>query len=292
MPEMLQAGYMQPKEYQDEILKVLSQNTGEDKIFKTWQNKSNKAGDYWWFINPSEIINFPDRPLQDRLEETILSILRRKVSVKLDDILGELFRTYPNGLTPDPKGIKKVLEKFAYRSAGNWKIKDVTIKNSTQHSEVIRQIVNIGKKANFSVYVGKREQPEVTENGTLLRDLASIPTLESVKFRYDPRQLERIEMIDVIWLSQQNGIECIFEVENSTGFTSAIIRGSNIEKRTPKFMVIPENREKELQSIQDPLFLTSFRENNWRYATYENIIRLMGYSKPSISEVERVSKSL
>jgi 16S rRNA G966 N2-methylase RsmD len=293
VPEMLQAGYMQRKEYQNEILKVLSQNAGEGQIFKTWQNKDSKAGDYWWFANPSEIVNFPDRPLQDRLEETVLSLLRRKVSVRFDDILGELFRTYPNGLTPDPKGIEKVLEKFAYRSAGNWKIKDVAVKNSTQHCEVIRQIVNIGKRAGLVVYVGKREQPDVTEDGTLLRDIASLQTLERVQSLYDPRQLERIEMVDVVWLSQQDTrIKCIFEVENSTGFTSAIVRGSNIERHTPKFMVIPESRERELQSIRDPLFLNSFYENNWRYTMYENIGRLASYSDPSINEVQRVSKSL
>ena len=244
-------------------------------------------------MKPSEIINFPDRPLQDRLEETVLSILRRKVSVKFDDILGELFRTYPNGLTPDPKGIKSVLEKYAYRSAGNWKIRDVTIKNSTQHSEVIRQIISIGKRVGFLVYVGKREQPETIEAGTPLRDIASLQTLEVVQSLYDPRQLERIEMIDVVWLSKQDSrIKCIFEVENSTGFTSAIVRGSNLEKDTPKFMVIPESREKELQSIRDPLFLNSFRDNNWRHIIYENIGRLTGYSNPSIDEVVRISKSL
>jgi len=293
IPEMLQAGYTQPKEYRDEILHVLSRDSGEGKIFKTWENKQNKAGDYWWFMNPSEIINFPDRPIQDRIEETVLSILRRKVSVKFDDILGELFRTYPNGLTPDPRGIKNVLEKYAYRSGGNWKIKDVTIKNSTQHSEIIRQITKIGKRAGFTVYVGKREQPETCEDGSLLRDIADLQTLESVQHLYDLRQLERIEMIDVVWLSQQNiSIECIFEVENSTGFTSAIIRGSNIEKNIPKFMIIPEIREKELQLVCDPLFVTSFRENNWHYITYENVVRLGGYSSPSIDEVTRISEKI
>lgn len=293
VPEMLQAGYLQPKEYQEEIHKVLTQNAGEGKIFKISQNNLSKAGDYWWFMNPTEFINFPDRPLQDRLEETILSILRRKVSVKFDDILAELFRSYPNGLTPDPKGIKYVLEKYAYRSAGNWKIRDVTIKNSTQHTEVIRQIINIGKRAGFVVYVGKREQPETTEDGTLLRNMADLRSLEAIQQLYEPRQIERIEMIDVVWLSQDDSrIKCIFEVENSTGFTSAIVRGSNIERDTPKFMVIPENREKELLDIKDPLFETSFRENHWRHITYENIRRLSGYSSPSIDEILRVSKCI
>lgn len=293
MPEMLQAGYMQPQEYKDEILKVLSEDTGEDKIFRTWKNQDNKAGDYWWFTNPSEIINFPDRPLQDRLEETVVSILRRKVSVKLDDVLSELFRNYPNGLTPDPKGIKDVLEKFAYRSSGNWKIKDVIIKNSTQHSEIIRQILTIGKRIGYVTYVGKREQPEVCEDGTLLRDNADLRSLKRFKFLYHPSQIERIEMIDVVWVSEsQDNIECVFEVENSTGFTSAIVRGSNIEKDKAKFMIIPVNREKELQSINDPLFLDSFHENNWHYITYEDIGRFTSYSTPSLDELRTLSKSL
>jgi hypothetical protein len=290
---MLQAGYMQPREYQDEILNVLTSNSGDGQLFSTWKNDLNKAGDYWWFQNPAQIINFPDRPLGDRVEETVLSILRRKVSVKLDDILGELFRTYPNGLTPDPKGIVSVLEKYAFRSAGNWKIKDLAIKSSTAHTEVIRQLVVIGIKAGFQVYVGKREQPEATKDGQLLRDIANCRDLSGLGAQFDPRQIDRIEMIDVVWLTTvDSSIACIFEVENSTGFTSAIVRGSNVDKRIEKFMIVPNSRESELKNITDPLFVHSFNDNNWRYSTYEDLNRLVGYSKPSILEVKNISKSL
>ncbi len=293
LPEMLQAGYMQPNEYKDEILQVLLENTGEGKLFKTWKNNDNKAGNYWWFMKPADIINFPDRPLQNRLEETVVSILRRKVSVKLDDILGELFRTYPNGLTPDPKGIKNVLEKNAYPSAGSWKIKENAIQNSTQHTEKIRELIIIGQKADFLTYVGKREQPEITKDNVKLRDISDLKTLESLSPDYDYRQITRVEMIDTIWLSSQtNQIQCVFEVENTTEFTSAIIRGSNIEKDIPKFMVIPNEREKELQKFKDPLFVASFRENNWKYITYTSISRLAGFSQPTLEELLRISKEL
>jgi hypothetical protein len=293
LPEMVQAGYMQPSEYKEEILKVLLENTGEGKLFKTWKNKDNKAGDYWWFMKPTDVINFPDRPLQNRLEETVISILRRKVSVKFDDILGELFRTYPNGLTPDPKGIKNVLEKNAYPSSGNWKLKENAIKNSTQHTEKIRELIIIGQKANFLTYVGKREQPEITKDNLKLRDISDLRTLEPLAPDYDYRQITRVEMIDALWLSPQtNQIQCIFEVENTTEFTSAIIRGSNIEKDVPKFMVIPNDREKELQRFKDPLFVASFRENNWKYITYSSISRLAGFSQPTLEELLRISKEL
>ena len=153
--------------------------------------------------------------------------------------------------------------------------------------------MNIGKKASYITYVGKREQPETCEDGTLLRDVANLQSLKRFRFLYHPRKIERIEMIDVVWLSEsQDNIECVFEVENSTGFTSAIVRGSNIEKDKPKFMIIPVSREKELKSVTDPLFLSSFHENNWRYIIYENITRLMAHSSPSLDELKKISKTL
>ena len=291
LPEMLQAGYTQPEEYQDEIHSVLLQHTGEGKDFLTWKNTENKAGDIWWFVSPSTYINYPDRPLRDRVEETVISILRRKISVKFDDVLGELFKSYPNGLTPDPRSIKNVLEKYAYAAGGRWKIKDVTIKNSTQHTEILRQLAVIGKKANVSTYIGRREQPELCEDGTPLSKIADLITLDNSQNIYDPRQLERIEMIDVLWLTQ-NDIECVFEVENSTNFASAIIRGSNVHENVPKFMIIPLAREQEIKNITDPLFLSSFRDNNWRYITYDEINRLYSYSTPSLNEVIRISREL
>ena len=46
-------------------------------------------------------------------------------------------------------------------------------------------------------------------------------------------------MIDCIWLNiNNNNIDCIFEVENSTDFTSAIQRGSNLSSEVSKFMII------------------------------------------------------
>jgi 16S rRNA G966 N2-methylase RsmD len=291
MPEMLQAGYMQPQEYKDEIHRVLSEHIGERGIFTIAKNTENKAGDYWWFSEPKQFISYPDRPLRDRVEESVISILRRKVSVKFDDVLGELFRTYPNGLTPDPRSIKSVIQKYATASAGKWKIKDSTVQLATQHTEIIHQILLIGKRSGASIFVGKREQPEITSTGVPLRRLADNIDLASLRLSYDAQRIERLEMIDCLWLSKGE-ITCVFEVENSTGFTSAIVRASNLDNTVPKFMVIPNGRELELLSITDPLFVQSFGDNNWRYLTYETLNRLSGLSTPSINEVWNISKKL
>lgn len=293
VPEMLQAGYMQPNEYKNEVRDVLATNAGPGRIFKTWTNSDTKAGDFWWFNEPNEHISFPDRPLKSRLEETVLSILRRKVSVKLDDIIGELFRSYPNGLTPDPKGIKSVLERYAYQSSGKWKISEAVLKESTKHTEVIRQIISIGRKSGVRTYVGKREQPEVTESGTRLRELADLTDLGTLSGKYDGAQISRAEMIDAVWLSASSfDIDAVFEVENSTDFTSAIVRGSNIEKSVPKYMIVPDQRIKEFERFKDPLFIESFKENNWKYLNYTEVERLSRADRPSISDLDSIAKTL
>lgn len=266
----------------------------DQKIFVVTKNQDNNAGDYWWFVNPSEHIKYPNRPLNDRLEETVLSILRRKIAVKFDDVLGELFQTYPNGLLPHQKSVKSVLEKYAYQSAGKWKLKDEVLQSINQHNEIIRKLSVIGKAVTDNlVYVGKREQPELTVEMKRLSDYADLTSLNYLEKAYNPERISRLEMIDLLWLSKsQPLISCVFEVENTTGFTSAIQRGSNAEATIPKIMIIPNDREVELKKIQDPLFLSAFVTNGWHYITYDDVERLYRFSQPSLQSLLTYAKNL
>ena len=100
-----------------------------------------------------------------------------------------------------------------------------------------------------------------------MRDIADIDDLSFLLNQYDHMKLERISMIDCIFV-QNNSIDVVFEVENSTNFSSAIIRASNIQNSIPKLMVIPDSREAELLSFSDPLFKEAFKAGNWKYITY------------------------
>ena len=292
VPELLQAGYMQPKEYQSELIRVLEDNEGTEKIFKRIENPTSKVGDFWWFNDPQKYITYPDLPLNERVEQTIISILRRKISVTIDDVLGELFHSFPNGLTPDPRNIKSVLTKFAYKSAGRWKILPTTVSKITEHTNILVKLSKIGVKTNCGIFIGKREQSELTSDGEKLNSFATITNLKIISKDFPKPKINRIEMIDQIWLSKKNKIKCIFEVENSTGFTSAIQRASNIEKKIYKFMVIPDAREEELKNITDPLFIETFRSYNWKYIRYTEINRLLEFSKPTINDLLEQNKNI
>jgi DNA modification methylase len=267
LAEISSAGF-NIEDFDNNIEQILSAHVGS--IFELKENNS-KAGKYWWFKNPADYIKYPDKKLTDRVEETVASLLRRKVSVTLDEVLGEIFVKYPNGLTPDIKSVDQILKKFANKSGGKWVYKGgETEKDFTDHTEMLYFLLEIGKKMGFEVYIGKREQPE-NYNGKKLLEYADITKLDKLNFDQDKKA--RIEMIDMVWIKNDK-VEFAIEVENSTNFTSGIQRASNLDIEISKLMVLPNKRKAEFLGIKDPLFVESFKKYNWGYLFYDDIIKL------------------
>ena len=251
-------------------------------------NTFNKAGNLWWLINPSEHINYPDIHLSQRVEQSIVNLLRRKISISLDDVIADIFQKYPNGLTPDIKSIPSILEKYATKSGGKWLYNSLEVENEfTNHTEIIYKLIKIGAKINYKSFVGKREQHEKI-NGQRLSDFSDFDSLEKLVENSISRK--RIEMIDLIWILNEK-IQIIIEVENSTNFTSGIQRGSNLPNNVRKLMIIPDKREKELNRISDPLFKESFEKHNWKYLLYSDVDKI-SRSKASIDTVNLFIKDL
>lgn len=273
-------------DFDENVKQILNKNIG--KIFELTENDSNKAGKNWWFINPSEHIKYPDRQLTERVEESIISLLRRKTSVSLDDALAVIYKKYPNGLTPDVKSITSVLQKYATKSGGKWLYNALEVEQEfTKHTEIIYKLIGIGKKLKYKSFVGKREQPEPIKNKRLSDFSDYIQLKDTIK---DGIARKRIEMIDLIWLKEDK-IKIIIEVENSTNFTSGIQRGSNLPNDVIKIMIIPDHRENELNRISDPLFKESFKSHNWKYILYSDVDKIL-QSKASMETINLFAKDL
>lgn len=241
-----------------------------DDIFVITDAKS-QAGKNWWFKNPNEYIQYPDKKLTDRVEDTIISLLRQKVSVSFDEVLGKIFVKYPNGLTPDIKSIDQILKKYANKSGGKWVYKGgETEKDFTQHTEMLYFLSEIGKKMGYKVYIGKREQPE-NYNGKKLVDFVDLKKLEDLGLEKEKK--DRIEMIDMVWVKNKK-IDYVVEVENSTNFTSGIQRASNLDIGIKKIMLLPNKRKNEFLGIKDPLFIDSFKKYNWSYMFYDDVLKI------------------
>ena len=263
------------EDYDHNIENILKKHIGD--IFTIESNLANKSGSFWWFIEPKKYINYPDRPLTERVEYSVLQILRRKHTVSLDDVLAEIFVKYPNGLTPDVKNLDFYLNKFATKSNNKWIYNKNKIEEEiSNHTKILYYLSKIAKRQKNEVFIGKREQWEKYNNKTL-KDFCDI---DDVSFLDENKNLtDRLNMIDMIWF--KNGkIEIVFEVENSTNLISAISRGSNLKDNELKIMVLPDNREKELLKT-DPIFKEEFKNNNWKYILYSSVEKLFK-SKQSI----------
>ena len=273
--------------FDKEIQDILSKNIGD--IFILRKNNTNKAGDYWWFKNPAKHIEYPDRELGDRVEDTISKLLRRKISIKFDDVLAEIFLKYQNGLTPDVREIQIILEKYANKEGGWWVWKGALVEEDfTKHTEILYLLSEIGKKINKEIYIGKREQPEKYKEKKL-SDVVDITDLKS--FKFDKEARDRIEMIDMLWINNQD-VEYALEVENSTSFTSGIQRASNLGEDIKKIMVLPDKRKKEFLNIKDPLFIEAFKKYNWRYMFYSDLLKLSDYKKITPTEIDKFLNEL
>lgn len=283
--EISKAGF-DLQDFDKNIEKILSQHVGT--IFKITNNSADKSGNFWWFTEPDKYIKYPDRSLADRVEESVIALLRRKISVSLDDVLAEIFIKYPNGLTPTKKSVTSILAKYAHRSNDKWVYRGGEIEKSfTQHTHIIYLLSIVGKKIGSKVFIGKREQPEPYKGGRLgdHADYLKLPKL------FNNDIVSRLEMIDMLWLNDNN-VACALEVENSTNFTSGIQRASNLGSDVPKIMVVPDSRVTELNGVNDKLFVDSFKKYNWKYITYTDVERLSSLRVISYEDVKGVSKDI
>ena len=90
---------------------------------------------------------------------------------------------------------------------------------------MIYHLAELGKKAGFKVWIGSQEQKFRVKDKPLSEMCDRIPVFRRVP--QDSVSLDRIRQIDVLWL-EDGRIRYEFEVENTTGISEAIIRGSNI----------------------------------------------------------------
>ena len=122
-----------------------------------------------------------------------------------------------------------------------------------------------------------------------MKDIVDYTDLQVLNKEYDELRLERISWVDCLYIDNDKRIAALFEVENSTNFTSALIRASNVEKAIPKWMIIPDDRESELLSCSDPGFREIFTSENWSYLTYTEVIRLSSMRNCSLNDLVQMS---
>jgi len=250
----------------EDIVNILKDNVGKE--FVLIESKGGKLGPKWWLKNPEDML-FKQVPLSDRVEKVVIDMLRGNIKVTFDEILQKLFITFPNGLTPDTKGVIEVLKEYATTTGdGRWRYKPEVNYRDSEHSEMIYYLSEIGKKSGYKVWIGSKEQGDTFRNEKLSK-YCTEPNLGLSGFSGD--ELRRIAMIDVLWY-EDFSIKFVFEVENSTSITSAIERASHIPEgyEVKRFIVIPEERQKILErKMNEPMFQEGYNKYKWQTIHYD-----------------------
>ena len=229
-------------------------------------------GKLWWFKDTSIVPHLNEIPLTERVEQTVYRKLNQMGRVSFTQVWDAVSSEFPNSLTSDSTSILDALKIYARPvSAGYWMLKPEIRQRVNQHSELIVILALIGGSQGYDIWIGKREQPE-KDNGLVAKGktLREYMTIKELKVSNAGNQ-EVIEQIDLIWI-EGGKIKALFEVESTTGMTSALMRGSNVDQTVDKFMVIPEEREPQFRNkMTSPLFKEHFENENWKLIYFDKL---------------------
>jgi 16S rRNA G966 N2-methylase RsmD len=244
-----------------------------DNEFVLLPVKVGKAeGKLWWFRDTSIVPRLNEIPLTERVEQTVYRKLRQMGRVTFTEMWDAVSTEFPNSLTSDSTSIKDALNIYARPiSGGYWLLKPEIQQRVNQHSEIIAILALVGEKMGYDIWIGKREQREkdsgVVAKGKTLNEYMSVKQLKVV----NASNQTVIENIDLVWIKGKE-IRAVFEVESTTTMTSALMRGSNIDKKVDKFMVLPEEREGQLRrKLTSPLFKDHFENENWQLIYFDTL---------------------
>lgn len=244
-----------------------------DKEFMLLPAKLGGAeGKLWWFKDTFIVPRLSEIPLTERVEQTVYRKLYQRGRVTFTEMWDAVSTEFPNSLTSDSTSIKDALNIFARKvSGGYWLLKPEIQQRVNQHSEILAILALIGKKRGHNIWIGKREQRErgsgLVATGKTFKEYM---TLKQLKVDNASNQ-SVIENIDLIWIKGKE-IKAIFEIESTTTMTSALMRGSNVDERVDKFMVLPEEREGQLRNkLTSPLFKDHFENENWQLIYFDTL---------------------
>jgi 16S rRNA G966 N2-methylase RsmD len=242
---------------------LFSAPEGIEEILKrhldgTFTLKDNK----WWFTDPSKIPFIERVPLNERVEQTVINLLNREPTVSYDRIIEEIFTRFPNALTPEIKSVRETLEEYGKKTSDKkWMLKPAVKRRMKQHDVIVELVSKIGEALGFAVIA---DLPE--------RRVGSLP--------FVCRNPDRVREIDVLWLDGTKPVY-EFEVEHSTGFSSGIDRGSNLDmKDLKRVFVTPEERRSLLKrKFREKKFSEEIQQYGWRFMYYSSVEELWELSK-------------
>jgi len=239
-------------------------------------------------------------PLNRRIEWIARSVLTEKGGkATTDHILAAIYTLIQNDpLTPEEKEIVDVLREIAIPSKKNqlwfWKLKssarmptlDEYVKGKPielppkleedvelDHSRIIRAIAVLGLKFfKYNVWIGRPERAKTKE-------LEKVCNLKKLAAPVSKRTLERMEMVDVIWMRNGTIPISMFEAEAGDA-RRAILRMGDVLREIPTakaILVLADEKVSQVSRIaKEPTMKEVIFGYDILFTTYTSVVSLLG----------------
>ena len=155
-----------------------------------------------------------------------------------------------------------------------WMLKPKFKMRLREHDVLVQSLADIGRKLGFNVH-------------------ADLDGYRQTAFPFSTVNPDRVKEIDVVFYSS-NKADAVFEVENTTGITEAIVRSGNIpDCDTKRIIVIPDERKRFLRSrLREPMLRDQIAKNNWYMITYDDLQAFIDSKHPSMDALTAKLKRL
>ncbi len=270
-PVLAKHGYFSSLHTGLDVKTVLKKHVGAEFTLVK-ERLGGAQGQLWWFKDPQQIARLKEIPLTERVEQTVLRLLRARGRVTFTEAWEAVSTEFPNSLTSDSSSIKEALEQYARPvSGGFWLLKPAVTQRITQHSEMIAILAVAGHTQGFKIWIGKKEQSDSA--GGVLETKKTLGSYVDAKLSkiVGIGDAKTVEMIDLLWIKGEQ-IVAAFEIESTTTMTSGLVRCSNISREIPKYLVIPEEREEQLRrKMKSPMFAERFELDSWKVLFFDTL---------------------
>ena len=251
-----------------DVKEVLEEAVGKEfMLVKT--KLGGATGELWWFNDPVFVARLQEVPLTERVEETVFRCLNERGRVTFTQVRDAVSQEFPNSLMSDSTSIKEALDIYGRKvSKGYWILRDEIKMRLDSHSEMIALLAAIGKKRGDDIWIGRNEQGRGASGYAPVEKLRDLVTARPARLD-SVTNLRTVLDMDLLWLKGDKVVTA-FEVECTTTMTSGLQRGSNLPANVLKIMVLPEEREADLErKMQSPLFRQHFEGESWRLLYFD-----------------------
>lgn len=294
-PVLARHGYFSELKTGLDIKTVLKKHLNKEFILVPTKLGKSK-GQVWWFKDPSIIPHLKTIPLSERIEQTVLRKLQQRGKVTFTEIWDAISTEFPNSLTSDSVSITEALKTYARTVPRKyWLIKPNFTKEEIEreHTVMIVMLSEIGKSFGFKIWIGKNEQSHkiigFTKKSGKLGQYVTLKDLQRIRNIQNP---QIVDDIDILWV-RETQIIYSFEIEATTTITESLNRGSNIDSEVPKFLLIPQERERQLlRKMRSPMFANRFKDDNWKVIFFEALRAEYGKKKGKTDILKLVDKKV